>query len=167
MRCGHHTELRCVNYGSTRIRSIWNDILSEKDLQNEYIDAVGITFEGPLFHRSLVDKIGLPEKKFFIYGDDTEYFIRAAKAGFKIRIVRDARSNRKLPYADPNSGFTWKHYYIIRNIIAIDVLSGSLPVRLIRPVGYFIKWLGKCRNLSDVKTTARAFIDGYFYKSEN
>lgn len=147
--------------------SIWIRILSESDLQNEYIDAVGITFEGPLFHRSLVEKIGLPEKKFFIYGDDTDYFIRAAKAGFKIRIVRDARSNRKLPYVDPNEDFSWKHYYIIRNIIAIDVLNASFTVRLIRPFGYFIKWLARCRNLSDIKTTVRAFVDGYFYKSEN
>lgn len=147
--------------------SIWNDILSVKDLQNEYIDAVGITFEGPLFHRSLVEKIGLPEKKFFIYGDDTDYFIRAAKAGFKIRIVRDAMSMRKLPYADPNENFSWKHYYIIRNLIAIDVLNASKMVRIVRPIGYYIKWLTRCKKFSDVKTTTKAFIDGYFYKSEN
>ncbi len=148
-------------------KSIWNDILSEKDLRKEYIDAVGITFEGPLFHRRLVEKIGLPEKKFFIYGDDTDYFIRAEKAGFKIRIVTRARSNRKLPYVDPNKDFSWKHYYIIRNIIAIDVLNASVAVRFVRPFGYFVKWLARCRNLSDIKTTAKAFIDGYFYKSEN
>ena len=63
---------------------IWKGIFTKEDIQNEQIEAEGITFEGPIFHRSLVEKIGLPEKKFFIYGDDAEYFIRAKKAGFKI-----------------------------------------------------------------------------------
>lgn len=148
-------------------RSIWEDIYSSNDLENEYTDAVGITFEGPIFHRSLIDKIGLPEKKFFIYGDDTEYFIRAFKSGVRISVVRDAKFDRKLSYADPLAGFGWKHYYIIRNIIAIDVLNAPLLVRLIRPFGYLIKWLVRSKNISDIKTTFKAFFDGYFYRSEN
>jgi GT2 family glycosyltransferase len=151
---------------SNPLRNIWNDIAGEKEFKSKYFHAVGITFEGPIMHRSLVEKIGFPEKKFFIYGDDTEYFIRASKAGADIVVVCDARLNRKLAAA-PHERFNWKHYYFVRNIIAIDVLHGNIPVRFVRPFGYLIKWLMRCRNASQLKTTLKAFVDGYFYKSDN
>lgn len=148
-------------------KSFWNQIFSEYNLGNRYIYAEGITFEGPIFHSSLIDKIGLPEKQFFIYGDDTEFFIRAKKAGFEIMIDTQARFNRLLPYSPPESNFSWKNYYIIRNIIAIDVLHGNLAVRLIRPFRYLIKWLFSCKNFKDIITVLKAFKNGYFYKSSN
>lgn len=149
---------------SNPFRSFWIELLSEKHLENELIRASGITFEGPLFHRSIVEKIGLPEKNFFIYADDTEFFIRAEKAGFKNFIIREAHLQRKLQVQEQNKEFSWKHYYIIRNIVAIDVLHGSKPVRYIRPFAYLISWLHRCRSFKNVRTTFKAFFDGYFYK---
>ena len=148
-------------------KSLWLKIVDENDLRQELIEIEGATFEGPLFHRSVIEKIGLPEKNFFIHADDTEYFLRALEAGFKIYLATSARLNRKLPYADPDDGFTWKHYYVIRNVIAIDVLRGTLPVRILRPFAYLLKWLWRSRDISDVKTTFKAFADGYFYKPYN
>jgi len=146
--------------------SFWKGIISESDLINPVIAAVGITFEGPLVPREVVEKVGFPEKNFFIYGDDTEYFIRAWKAGFKIYIVRDAKLNRLLEMPS-NEVFTWKHYYFVRNIIAIDVLHGDLFVRVLRPIGYLLKWLAKCKAANEFKTVVKAFFNGYFYKSGN
>jgi GT2 family glycosyltransferase len=102
---------------SNPFRSIWNDILNEKHLEMSLIPAIGITFEGPVFHRSIVKKIGFPEKGFFIFGDDTEYFIRASKHHAKIVIVRDARLNRKLAVVPNNKNYGWKLFYMVRNII--------------------------------------------------
>jgi GT2 family glycosyltransferase len=136
-------------------------------LNESKIPAVGITFEGPLFHRSLVEKIGLPEKKIFIFGDDTEFFIRAWKTGWKIFVYRDAKLNRKLNPETDLTKFTWKTYYMIRNIIAIDVLHGNLAVRLIRPFGYLLRWLNRAKTPDDKKIVWKAFVDGYFYKSIN
>jgi GT2 family glycosyltransferase len=146
--------------------SIWTRIIDESDFENPVIWAEGVTFEGPLFHRSVIEKIGYPEKPFFIYGDDTEYMIRAQKAGYKSSIIRDARMDRLLPVPADMYKFTWKHFYLIRNIIAIDVLHGTIGVRLIRPWGYMIKWLGRSKSIKDVLTTIKAFISGYFYRSE-
>ncbi|MDQ1265199.1 MAG: hypothetical protein QG635_349 [Bacteroidota bacterium] len=148
-------------------RGIIKRVISESDLTNDLIKAEGITFEGPLFNRKLIEKIGLPEKKYFIYGDDTEFMVRALKANFKIFISTKARLNRKLELLDLKKEFGWKHYYIIRNIIAIDVLNSPLHIRLIRPFGYLAAWLLRCRSFKDIKTTFRAFLDGFFYKSEN
>jgi GT2 family glycosyltransferase len=155
-----------ISYNLTNpFRSIWNDIYSQKDLGNEKTEVVGITFEGPLFHRSLIERIGLPEKPFFIYADDTEFFIRAHNAGFKIMVFRDAKLNRKLKYQGDPSEFNWKTYYLIRNIIAIDRIHGNFAVKWIRPFGYLVIWIkrGGFKNLGLV---LKAFKDGMRYKQQ-
>lgn len=147
-------------------KSIWERIIDEKDFENNIIPAEGITFEGPIFHRSVIENIGYPEIPFFIYGDDTEYMIRAQNYGFNTEIVRDARMDRLLPVPADMFKFTWKHFYLIRNIIAIDVLHGSIGVRLFRPWAYAFRWLGRSKSFKDVLTTLKAFLSGYFYKSK-
>lgn len=155
-----------IDYNLTNpFRSIWNEIYTEKDLKSDITPAIGITFEGPLIHRCIIEKAGFPEKDFFIYGDDTEYFIRAWKSGAKIAVFKNARLNRKLMPGNPEAGFTWKHYYMVRNIIAIDVLQGSLPVRIIRPFGYLFRWFARCHTFGDFLTVLKGFSAGYFYKS--
>lgn len=142
-------------------RSIWDGIISEKDLKNEIVSVEGITFEGPLIHRNVVEKVGLPEKPFFIFGDDTEFFIRALKNQCSIVIVRSAVLRRQLQYIDTRKSLDWKLYYVVRNIIAIDRLHGNVPVRTIRPYAYLIKWLLRCRSLGDISTVCKAFFDGW------
>ena len=55
------------------------------------IPGVVIPFNGVLVTKDLVDRIGLPRKDFFIWGDDVEYLWRAERAGAKIATVVDAR----------------------------------------------------------------------------
>ncbi len=155
----------CIEFNLTNpFKSIWVRIINDDDLKKEFIPAVGITFEGPIMHRSIIEKIGFPEKDFFIYADDSEYFIRANKAGAGICVFKNAILNRKLDYSEPENGFSWKHFYIIRNIIAIDRFHGNFAVKHLRPFAYLITWLMRCRNFKDVKTTFKAFIKGYTYK---
>lgn len=158
----------CIKFNlSNPFKGLWTRILNAADLEKSKIDAEGITFEGPLMHRTVIKTIGLPQLNFFIYGDDTEYFIRAAKHGFKTQIYREAHLHRKLEYFREETAFTWKHRYIIRNIIAIDVLHASFIVRLLRPWAYCLKWLSHCRSIGDIRTTLGSFLRGYFYKSAN
>lgn len=52
---------------------------------------VGVThFGGMLFHRSVVDRFGLPRGDFFMYADDTEFTWRITAAGGRIVQVADA-----------------------------------------------------------------------------
>ncbi len=148
-------------------KGYWTRILSEADLSKKMIPADGTTFEGPLIHRSVIESIGLPDKDFFIYGDDTEFMIRAKRAGAEIFINTDAKMDRKLEAPDSLNTFDWKLYYIIRNQMAQDVLHGSLSVRIIRPWIYLCKWFFRTSKLSDRKTVLRAFWDGYFYKQSD
>ncbi len=147
-------------------KSIWTSIVSESDFVGDTILAEGITFEGPLFHRSIFERVGFAEKKFFITGDDTEYSLRLKKIGVKTAIVKDAVFYRQLP-APTGYDFDWKTYYIIKNLIAMDVLHGNFSVRLLRPFAYTLVWLFRCKNFNDIKVVLRALKDAYFYKSEN
>jgi GT2 family glycosyltransferase len=158
----------CIHFNLTNpFKSLWVRIIDDNDLKQDEIEADGITFEGPIIHRSIVEKIGYPEKKFFIYGDDSEYFIRAKKAGAKIKIIKKAVFNRKLDYLAPEDQFTWKHKYIIQNMIAIDRLHGNFAVKYLRPFAYLLVWIKRARNISELKTVIQGFFSGYFYKSIN
>lgn len=80
-----------------------------------YINIATVPFEGPLIHKSVVEKIGLPNPKFFITGDDTDYSLRASNAGFPIKCFLNARASRLLIHNQDNDLFTWKGYFILRN----------------------------------------------------
>jgi len=148
-------------------KSFWEKIIDENDLNDKVINAEGITFEGPLIHRSVVARIGFPEFGFFIYGDDSDYFIRAVKGGFHPVIYTDAIFRRKLEVVPNEQNFSWKYYYVVRNIVALDVLHGNTAVRILRPFAYLFKFLFKCRNFKQIKITFEAFFSGYFYHSKN
>ncbi len=152
---------------SNPLKSIWKEIIDSNTPLTDKIPAEGMTFEGPIFHKSLIKKIGLPEKKFFIYGDDTEFLVRSLKAGYKQYLIPDAKLIRQIAPPPDEKTFNWKTYYELRNIIAIDVLHGNFPVRIIRPFAYFFDRLVRVKNKEQFKVIIKAFINGYFYKSEN
>ncbi len=59
------------------------------------------TFEGPLIHRSVIDRIGLPNARLFIIGDDTEFSIRFYHAFGQLAgaLANRTAVNRLLPPA--------------------------------------------------------------------
>lgn len=92
-----------------------NDIES-----NDYVEIEGMAFEGPLIKRDVVEKIGFPNKDFFILYDDTEYSYRTVLAGYKVRVVRDAFMDKydfqsTSSYREDKVKNKWKLNYHIRN----------------------------------------------------
>jgi GT2 family glycosyltransferase len=79
-------------------------------------------FEGGLFKRNIIEKIGFPDKRFFIYWDDTMYGYLASKVTNPI-IVPDIvlRRTRELNHLNIahvrklNSTSDMTRYYIMRN----------------------------------------------------
>ena len=51
------------------------------------VEIAGTAFEGPLIRREVVERIGLPNRDLFIFCDDTDYCLRATRAGFRIFYV--------------------------------------------------------------------------------
>lgn len=79
-------------------------------------------FEGGLFKRSVVQKIGLPDKCFFIYWDDTLYGYLASKVtnpiiipDFVMRRTREINNFDIAGVRQLNSTSDMNRYYIMRN----------------------------------------------------
>lgn len=103
--------------------AIPNPIAPSKWKSNEKFRAMNTTcFEGGLFHRQLIKKIGLPDARFFIYWDDTIYGYLASKVT-KLALVSDVviqrtrtLDNLKLgKIRKLNSTSDMTRYYIMRN----------------------------------------------------
>lgn len=62
--------------------------LSDRD---RAVDVLCLPFNGVLISREVVLRTGLPRREFFLWGDDTEYFLRARRAGFRAVAILDAR----------------------------------------------------------------------------
>lgn len=91
--------------------------------------AHNIPFLGLFIHSDLIRTIGLPDKEYFILGDDTEYIERARAHGSNLYLVRDSVVRHPMP---ARHTFTfmgrrfhnlilppWKKYYDVRNHILI------------------------------------------------
>ena len=89
----------------------------EEEYKKEYFDYELSTFCGLYISMEIIKEIGLPEKDFFIWFDDTEYSLRILKYS-KIRNINTAILNHKTKLV-ANAGFSWKSYYGLRNQIVI------------------------------------------------
>jgi GT2 family glycosyltransferase len=79
-------------------------------------------FEGGLFHRQVVEQIGLPDRRFFIYWDDTIYGYLAAKvtcplivSDFILQRTRQLDHHRLGKIRKLNSTSDMARYHIMRN----------------------------------------------------
>lgn len=86
---------------------------SKEYYDKEFFDYDLSTFCGLYLNHNIIKKIGLPNEKFFIWYDDTEYCLRAIKYG-KIRNINMAFLNHKTKI-ESEKGYNWKSYYGIRN----------------------------------------------------
>ncbi len=86
----------------------------------ELIEGKGHPFNGTLLHRKIVERVGLPNAKFFLWGDETEYYYRITRQN-KIPVFTVANSIHYHPSAafsikeDWNFTNAWKMYYYVRN----------------------------------------------------
>ncbi len=84
------------------------------------MEIAGTAFEGPLIGRRVVESIGLPNRGLFIFCDDTDYCLRATRAGFRIVYVPSALMDKHRFYhgdtwAERNRKKRWKRFYQMRN----------------------------------------------------
>lgn len=149
--------------------------LVERRRDMRAVEEVGMaSFLGLLVHRELVARIGYPDGRYFLSGDDIEYCLRAVQAGARIRQVRAAVLTHPLPVFDRVvvAGFTVmclrlapaRQYYDVRNRLwnarryrgtlgVLQALAGNL-VRLwsaqaVRPGERGALWREGLRGLRD------------------
>ncbi|HAV2209448.1 TPA: glycosyltransferase [Enterobacter cloacae] len=64
--------------------------IEEKYKNTQLIEGKANPFNGVIFSRKMLSKIGFPKSDMFIWGDENEYQQRALQAGMKIATVKDA-----------------------------------------------------------------------------
>ena len=111
-------------------------------------------FNGVLFSKTLVEKVGFPKKEMFIWGDETNYRLRATNSGFTpVTVIsavhlhpKDRQTKVKVPFVNKiiaTSDVDWKLFYYVRNmtynILYVDARSKfiKLPVFLYVMFSYF------------------------------
>ena len=136
--------------------------------EDENIRVVDMAFEGPLFNRKIIEKVGLPDKNYFLQFDDTDYATRACKYT-NIELIKDAHLYKQIiPSKNKNKYMNWKDYYAYRNdIIYCKKYGANFMVKYITPIFLWInltcKAIIKCK-FKNMKVINKAFIDGYSNK---
>lgn len=149
---------------SDRSTPLWG-ITAEPDTGN--IEVGTLPFNGFLIHRSTLAAIGLPEKDFFIYGDDTEYNLRARRSGR--RIVMATASRLYHPHKnDWRSGQLFAMfsspiwiYYKLRNAVAIYRRYGYVSVNQCLMLLGALGWSLALMRWNRVRLWLRALADGF------
>jgi GT2 family glycosyltransferase len=129
----------------------------------EVVPVEDLSFEGPLIHRSVPERVGFPRGDFFIAFDDTEYGIRALQAKLgPILLVRDAQLKRLANYGSDSP--LWRTYYMLRNGLIVRSSQFASPLMRIRVrLGFVLRTCVGClirrHSLATTRVRIHAFLD--------
>ncbi|HSN59768.1 MAG TPA: glycosyltransferase family 2 protein [Ferruginibacter sp.] len=90
------------------------------DVNKNLIYGIGHPFNGTMLHRSIVERVGLPKANLFLWGDESEYYLRITRIN-NIPVCTVANSIHYHPAAaftykqDWDFNNSWKMYYYVRN----------------------------------------------------
>ncbi|WP_256010007.1 glycosyltransferase family 2 protein [Desertivirga xinjiangensis] len=132
--------------------------IRSSDFRDEKIkQIVSFPFEGPMFSRHVIEKVGFADKRYFILYDDTDYSARVFNAGFKVGFVKSAIMTKKINNPAMGISVDWKLYYQIRNQIIIDRKFGNPFITVSRALFSNVKRVGAVVKLSLRKKTFADF----------
>lgn len=89
-------------------------------VDRKIIEGIGHPFNGTLLHRRIVERVGVPKPKYFLWGDETEYYYRIVKRN-SIPVCTVADSIHYHPSTafsikqDWDYTTAWKMYFYVRN----------------------------------------------------
>ncbi len=99
------------------------------------------SFVGLFISRAVIEDIGLPDGKLFIYGDDVSYSLRARTAGYTIGFAPKLRFEHECSTFAEKKVYRpyWKIYYNYRNgVITYRQAAGAMFL-VMAPV-FILKW---------------------------
>jgi len=91
-----------------------------EDVDCKVIEGIGHPFNGTLLHRRIIERVGVPRPKFFLWGDETEYYYRIVRRN-NIPVCTIPGSIHYHPSTafsfkqDWDYQTAWKMYFYVRN----------------------------------------------------
>ena len=130
---------------------VWktSDYKTIEEVRGRIIRNVAHPFNGTLLHRNIVERVGLPKKHLFIWGDESEYFQRIVRK-HKIPFYTKAHSIHYHPATaysykkDWDLATNWKMYYYVRNrfFVLKSKFSKSVALATILYLGFIVAFAG-------------------------
>ena len=158
-----------LSFGLGHIESVTelNSVVTE----NEVVDMIN-PFNGTWISNGLIEKIGFPNGKFFIKGDENDYLRRAQSTGAFVATVVDSRyfhpklggykkkkvfGKEMYVYIEP----AWKEYYSVRNYTFSFLQFGKKKDAIL----FLIKriyccMVCRCNKLKVIKMLFKGYQDG-------
>lgn len=138
--------------------------LDSRNIAEKFVEVKDMSFEGPLFSVDLIHEIGIPDDRYFILFDDTDYAHRAAEQTH-IRYITGAKLHKKVfPPKVDDGKWTWKAYYKLRNSVYFEKKYGkNFRVRYLRAIlrlgDLFLRAILRGR-FKRAKWIIRSYLDG-------
>jgi GT2 family glycosyltransferase len=97
-----------------------------------------------LCKRAVIERVGLLDERFFMYYEETEWCVRAARAGFRIVHAPQARVLHKIPL-DARDDQPYVSYYMTRNRLLFLRATGArlrtwIDVALLQDMRTCVSW---------------------------
>ena len=115
------------------------------DVKEKVINNIAHLFNGTMLHRKIIERVGFPDARLFLWGDETEYFYRIVKKNAIpfCTIVNSIHYHPAITVSymqnwDYNSA--WKMYYYIRNRFHVhrSKFYAILPLAYIMYIGFLL-----------------------------
>ena len=94
-----------------------------------------------LIHRSVFDKIGLLDEKYFLYFEDADFSIRARKAGIPITILENPKVHHSVQESTKKLGSSTLLYYHYRNALYFNSKNGPWYIKILN--WFWRQWIVK------------------------
>lgn len=103
----HRKNMRCKGL------NVVEEFLPEKEYEKQYFELNCFSYVGTIINKKKLAQVGLTNKDYFLWWDDTEHSLRLSKVG-KIICVPAIKIHHNV--SNGNGDFTWKTYYGFRNM---------------------------------------------------
>lgn len=130
------------------------------------------SFVGMFVSRAVIEAIGLPDGKMFIYGDDVGYSLRARQARFTIGFAPDLRFEHECSTFIEKKVYRpyWKIYYNYRNGLINYRAAAGIYFWAVAPV-FILKWFRNAKHYGEdkhifISLLRRAIKDGFANRRE-
>ena len=109
------------------------------EVDTPIIKGIGHPFNGTMLHRNIVERVGAPTTRLFLWGDESEYYYRIVKKNkIPVCTITDSIHYHPAPAVvykcDWDYKNTWKMYYYVRNRLAVQQVRFNF--RLIALINY-------------------------------
>lgn len=98
----------------------------DSQLESDFVTGCSL-----LIKREMIERVGILDKKYFLYSEDVDYSLRVKKAGYKVLFCPKSIVWHKIGQSTGGSGSKLQQYYQTRNRLLLAFRYGSLKAKVI------------------------------------